>query len=397
MVQNHGNAIAYAGARTHRPLPVAPEQGYRAAHQHRDAKPASTFDWDWNKATCISCHTTVTKASLVNGVCGTCRGETTPAPAPAPTKAGLEHSASGEHVFEHFDDHDLETRYQAPASIPVDPDPEPEPPARPTHQQQLLRHQLDHTTATLTRAHDITDPMVGLLRTSVLASIAALDLYLERHHPDHPASPASPGLGGDQPAADPQGEGGQQPARPKTSQKTKSGRVDGRRNNGPQRIKLPGPEIVEAYERGQTLAQIAAQHGVSGPTIARCLDDHGVARRGAPVKHTPELIDDVRRLYLEEGLTKVEVAARIGHSAKVVEHVMAAHGIPSRPAVARKPVDHSIGLRQRIAELGTSSREIKTWALDHGLIDHVAVGLPARRLVDAYEAAHPNQEEGPDQ
>lgn len=71
---------------------------------------------------------------------------------------------------------------------------------------------------------------------------------------------------------------------------------------------------------------------------------------------------------------------------------------PPKPPTPKKspkpstPSDRTNGrLKQRLVDLGVTSRQVKDWALGQGLIHELSVGLPPARLVDAYAAAHPSQ------
>jgi hypothetical protein len=119
MPENRGNALTYAAATTHRPLPRADEKAYRAAHQPQKAPPATTFDWDWNKAECTGCQTKVARSTLVDGQCPTCRGVA--APRPTRTRAPREHSKDGEQVYVAYDQDELNARYHPPVALLAHP------------------------------------------------------------------------------------------------------------------------------------------------------------------------------------------------------------------------------------------------------------------------------------
>ena len=162
-----------------------------------------------------------------------------------------------------------------------------------------------------------------------------------------------------------------------------------RKHNGPARIILPTNEVTAAYNAGETLVQIAARYDCSHPVVARCLEENGVPRRGTPVTYTRELLEEVRDLYVNQNHTKAEVAEKLGLTQKVVDHAMQIANIEPRPSIARIPADHSVGLKQLINDLDVSTRQIKQWALDQGLVEVIARGLPKRALVEAYINANP--------
>lgn len=236
----------------------------------------------------------------------------------------------------------------------------------------------------------------------------------------------------------------------RTSSRTSpaSGRSPGR--GGPQRMVLPAEAIVAAYNSGQTLAQIAQAHGCSGPTIGRLLEERGIKRRGAPVPRDPELLEQIRRLYVDEALTQAEVAARIGYSTKIVQNVLGELGIEPRPSASERskagigrPIkippaerpkiidryrngesgsaialtygvaaasiysllrragveerhgnrtlagpgrNHAEPISVRLRDLGVTPAEVKAWALECGLVERVTRGLPTLAVVEAYAA-----------
>jgi transposase len=94
-----------------------------------------------------------------------------------------------------------------------------------------------------------------------------------------------------------------------------------------------------AYVAGETAVAIAARHGRMPKTIRDTLraagvqlrDDRATRSRGQRKEYNPAMVADVRRLYVDEGLTQLEVAARIGSTAKVVQRLMDRHEIPTRP------------------------------------------------------------------
>lgn len=97
--------------------------------------------------------------------------------------------------------------------------------------------------------------------------------------------------------------------------------------------------IVAAYAAGETAVAIASRHGRTPKTIRDTLraagvqmrDDRAMRSGGQRKEYDAAMVAEVRRLYLDEGLTQVEVAARIGSTAKVVQRLMDRHEIPARP------------------------------------------------------------------
>lgn len=377
MVENLGNAVGYTGARTHRPLPSATEKGYRGTHQPQEPKAATTFDWDWNKAACTGCQTTVAKSSLVEGACRSCRGE--PEPRANDAQPPLEHSKSGDQVYEPYATADLDTRYRPEAPLPDDdtePEPAPQDPSpvvelrpdlaevaepsapsrRPLTDVDLLEESIDHAARTLRAAHGIDDPIVGSLRTSLLSAIAALDFYLVVHcstrtaHTDprgtddippavgvasQATQPVSTGLGGEQPAAEPLGEEGQRPARFQTFKRPRRTGVVRR-----PAVQVDESAVVLEYAAGDTAPTIARRHGVLPKRIRQVLTAHHVQLRDdragnsgrRPVEDDAEMNAQVAHLYVEQGLATLDVAHQLHIGRKRVTRILAVLGIDLRPA-----------------------------------------------------------------
>lgn len=60
-----------------------------------------------------------------------------------------------------------------------------------------------------------------------------------------------------------------------------------------------------------------------------------------PVEPPPPLVETVRRLYVDEGMTIVEVAAALNTTAKVIYRLMTNHQIPRRTSAKRNQVGPS--------------------------------------------------------
>ncbi len=162
--------------------------------------------------------------------------------------------------------------------------------------------------------------------------------------------------------------------------------------------------IADYTDLGMLIGDIETKRGRSRVWIRRVLDKHGIPRiderslnsGGKPRVYDDATVAEVARLYQDEGLSRREVATRAGLPYKTVVTIMSHLGIQARPAASTPGlypgVDRATGLKQQIADLGVTPREIKAWALREGLILSIAVGLPPARLVTAYADAHPDLE-----
>lgn len=162
-------------------------------------------------------------------------------------------------------------------------------------------------------------------------------------------------------------------------------------------------EIVRRYQAGETAPQIGRELGHTAKTIRDTLDKAGIQRRddrrghsgGQRKEYDQELVDRVRALYELHRLPQAEVAEAIGCSVKVVANVMAYAGIQPRPPANSARHGHPIPnnakrIHQRLTDLGLTSRQVKEWALQAGLIEEIRCGSAPEHLIDAYLAAHQN-------
>lgn len=158
-------------------------------------------------------------------------------------------------------------------------------------------------------------------------------------------------------------------------------------------------EIKRLYlEEMLSIAKVSDATGHSRNTIRKVLldakielrDDRRLYSGGANriEAYPEEFVADVRRLYLDHGLTQAETAQQLGVSPKVIYTTMAKHKIPARPDAfspgGRGRVNPVEGLKARIDALDTTAREIKEWAIRQGLLHEMQVGLPPSRIIDAF-------------
>lgn len=101
--------------------------------------------------------------------------------------------------------------------------------------------------------------------------------------------------------------------------------------------------MVADYEEGKTPPEIAAATGRTAKNVRTALERAGVQMRddralrsGGQNRRVDDqaLVDDVRRLYVDEGLSQAAVAERLDCTVKVIQGVMARNGIESRPDAA---------------------------------------------------------------
>ncbi|RFS84419.1 hypothetical protein D0T12_18440 [Actinomadura spongiicola] len=92
-------------------------------------------------------------------------------------------------------------------------------------------------------------------------------------------------------------------------------------------------ELVQAYEAGATLHQLAARFGIHRATVSNILNRHRVKTRWRRL--TEEDIDEAACLY-EEGLSLARVAEQLGVSADGVRYQLRKRGVKMRGPHERK-------------------------------------------------------------
>jgi hypothetical protein len=152
--------------------------------------------------------------------------------------------------------------------------------------------------------------------------------------------------------------------------------------------------IVAEYQTGATAPTIANRHGILPKRVRSIVERHGVQLRddrntrsgGTPKEYDADTCAAVERLYVVEELSRSQVAERLGLPYKSVVTIMRRRGVRPREGQSGR-TDTLGGLRQLLDSASATSREIKVWGCEHGLVDHVARGMPAKALVEAYMAA----------
>lgn len=358
---------------------------YRHAHPE-PVKKATGLDWDALTPTCPSCDT---KSGQIDatGLCPGCRGV-----APTVDPVGVD---STPYVnYQTLDEHDVAARFNGPTQTPQD-----EATAPPTRASgsQTAAHSTPRPAAPTVRAkvtrtgtHDV---LITLRSTAgpidQVAVAALLNDLLTALHTQTPAAATLPAAAGT-----------------KSEGRTRVGKPT-RPSDTPHRPPKPRTDfdITEAtrlyLDEGMSCPMIAKALGCAVSTVQRKLkaaavpmrDDRASHSGSGPKTYDTALVAEIRRLYLDEHHTIAEVAAQLGTTSKVVGTVMRRYDIPSRADAftteGNPRRDNAGALKNQIQALGVTARDIKDWALGQGLIDHIARGLPAQRLVDAYAAAHP--------
>lgn len=424
----NGTPIAYVGATNHIPIPRATDTTHRTAHKPWCADCKRTVEPLDADQRCERC----ARAAVTRAAAAARRAEAEAAAAAAPklpeeekqgkpaTRTSAPRATSTSSTTRTARDAGPSTHREK--NPPATQETRPAVAGGPTPDQEL-HAQLEHATRVLTRSWQHNHPAVDALRTSASAALEALHLFLE--------------------------------LTPTTATNVHHGAAN-RRGGRRDKIRLPGREIAQAYRDGASIRDLADQHAVSAPTIVRHLDEQGVVRRKQKVDYTPELIEAVRARYVDLRMTQEAVAADLAVTTKVVQTAMAKGGIEPResaaarsargighsikipaedhpeiirryqagesaPAIAKTydatatsiypiltkhgitdrhcnrtlagpAVDNASPIKKRLAELGVTSREVKTWAVRTGLLANVARGIPPRAVVDAYAAAHTTTE-----
>lgn len=121
---------------------------------------------------------------------------------------------------------------------------------------------------------------------------------------------------------------------------------------------------------------------------------------GEPRRRRGKFVDRARIIALYTAGEPVSaIKAATGHSEATIRHTVRDAGIPkrddrTRPRPAQPTTQNALraGIRSELAELDVTSREVKEWGLRQRLIQSFQPGLPPRRVMDAYVAAHPRED-----
>lgn len=158
--------------------------------------------------------------------------------------------------------------------------------------------------------------------------------------------------------------------------------------------------VAEYTDGGVLISDLAAKYNVSTSLVRKALDAAGIERRderslrsgGRPRDYDETTMDDVCRLYTVEELSQPAIAERLDLPYKTVVTIMHRRGIEPRKGPGGGG-DHAADLKQRIAALGVTPSEVKSWAVREGVLLGMQPGIPPARVVDAYAAAHVESKE----
>lgn len=174
-----------------------------------------------------------------------------------------------------------------------------------------------------------------------------------------------------------------------TFPRSEAAKASRRRAAAPRRrVNVDVTKARELLEQGHSCPEIARELGVAVSTVRRALNNAGITVPDGRSTHSggrnqinayPEqLVNDVRRLYLDQQLTQAQVAAQLDTTVKVVQSVMARHNIPARPSAVAKSkagVGHPIKLDDQTIDQ---------------LVDRYQAGESANALARAFAVSVPS-------
>ena len=116
----------------------------------------------------------------------------------------------------------------------------------------------------------------------------------------------------------------------------------GRLSNPPQRLLSPIDldNLLDAYQGGATINQLAVEFGIHRTTVAGHLDRHGVPRHSEQTAWDDEILRQAAELYTT-GLSLADVAHRFGVDAQTVANRFRRAGVPVRARRGRTQAAHS--------------------------------------------------------
>lgn len=162
--------------------------------------------------------------------------------------------------------------------------------------------------------------------------------------------------------------------------------------------------IQASYAAGNTISAVARLTGHCRNTVRRVLleadvelrDDRATNGGLNKIDRAPEFLAEVRRLYVDQHYSLAEIGRQVHISQRTAKTLLEQQGIVLRPSAATPKKEGpapQTTLRERIADLGVTSSDIKAWAVREGHLLSSQPGIPPARVVDAYAAAHSEQKE----
>lgn len=94
-------------------------------------------------------------------------------------------------------------------------------------------------------------------------------------------------------------------------------------------------KVVQLYESGLNVLQVAQELGVGQGTAYRVLQRNGITLRNPNFNETPEIIETIRQMC-NEGIGIREIAKRFDVSTTPIERVMQENGIESSYGIGEK-------------------------------------------------------------
>lgn len=154
------------------------------------------------------------------------------------------------------------------------------------------------------------------------------------------------------------------------------------------------PTARAEYLAGATVTEIAAAHDWPIISVRRQLQRAGVTMRDDRAHRSgghkaesqnPALVDQIRSLYVDSGLSQSQVATAVGCSPHTVQRIMQRNNIPTREGQSGSG-DTLQPYRERLERLDISTKELRAWAVANHY-DIPDRGLLPVKIVDLYEAS----------
>ena len=172
----------------------------------------------------------------------------------------------------------------------------------------------------------------------------------------------------------------------------------------PLRARIDDESVLEHHATGLSQKEIAQLVGCGQSVVSRILRKHGLGvGKGfwAPERLLFPDATEIRRMYLDEGMTQTEIAEAKGCSPTCVQRAMKRHGIPSRPAAKRdqrgeKNTSWSGGRREHQGYIRLAQPDHPLADKTGGVAEHVAVAYEkyGHAAPDGHVVHHVNMRSG---